>query len=47
MAMSTAFKTVAFLLPLIFASCVTERVVDEGNEANRLIEEESSSGFRR
>lgn len=27
-------------------SCVTERVVDDGNEANRLIEEESSPALR-
>ena len=45
--MSAAFRIVAFLIPLVCASCVTERVVDDDNEANRLIEEESSSGFSR
>ncbi|HVJ45857.1 MAG TPA: hypothetical protein VM511_05680 [Luteolibacter sp.] len=45
--MSAVFKVFACLIPLVCASCVTERVVDDGNEATRLIEEESSSGFSR
>lgn len=45
--MRIVWTIVALVLPLVCGSCVTKRVVDDGNEANRLIEEESSAGLSR